>query len=202
MAQLVYVFNRDNAANLTISSPLEAHKSHNLCFAMCAVDCGFDNPQFAAIELDYADADQDSSGEAAQEAQKHLTFYELDLGLNHVVRKWTEPVDNGANLLLMVPGGADGPSGVLICAENFVIYKKEGHPDVRAVLPRRSDLAGDRGVLIVAHATHKLKSGFFFLLQVRALSVCFASPRLSRVAVGAPGVLVSVVLAPHCGRDH
>jgi splicing factor 3B subunit 3 len=34
-----------------------------------------------------------------------LTFYELDLGLNHVVRKWTEPVDNGANLLLMVPGG-------------------------------------------------------------------------------------------------
>jgi splicing factor 3B subunit 3 len=49
--------------------------------------------------------EQDSSGEAAQEAQKHLTFYELDLGLNHVVRKWTEPVDNGANLLLMVPGG-------------------------------------------------------------------------------------------------
>lgn len=61
MAQLVYVFNRDNAANLTISSPLEAHKSHNLCFAMCAVDCGFDNPQFAAIELDYADADQVSA---------------------------------------------------------------------------------------------------------------------------------------------
>jgi splicing factor 3B subunit 3 len=57
----VYVFNRDNAANLTISSPLEAHKSHNLCFAMCAVDCGFDNPQFAAIELDYADADQVSA---------------------------------------------------------------------------------------------------------------------------------------------
>ena len=61
---------------------------------------------------------------------------------------------------------ADGPSGVLICAENFVIYKKEGHPDVRAVIPRRSDLPGDRGVLIVSHATHKLKAGFFFLLQV------------------------------------
>jgi hypothetical protein len=58
---------------------------------------------------------QDFTGEAAQEAQKHLTFYELDLGLNHVVRKWTEPVDNGANMLLTVPGGADGPSGVLVC---------------------------------------------------------------------------------------
>ncbi len=29
---------------------------------------------------------QDPTGEAASVAQKHLTFYELDLGLNHVVR--------------------------------------------------------------------------------------------------------------------
>lgn len=56
---------------------------------------------------------------------------------------------------------------VQVCAENFVIYKRENHPDVRAVIPRREDLPGERGVLIVAHATHKLKSGFFFLLQVR-----------------------------------
>eukprot|EP00854_Cymbomonas_tetramitiformis_P004112 gene4112-5087_t len=163
--KLVYVFNRDTAANLTISSPLEAHKSHTLVFCIIAMDCGFDNPIFAAIELDYMDADQDSTGEAAAEAQKHLTFYELDLGLNHVVRKYSEPVDNGANMLLTVPGGADGPSGVLVCAENFVIYKKEGHPDVRAVIPRRNDLPGDRGVLLIASTTSKVKSGFFFLVQ-------------------------------------
>jgi len=47
---------------------------------------------------------QDPTGEAASEAQKHLTYYELDLGLNHVVRKWSDPVDNGANLLIPVPG--------------------------------------------------------------------------------------------------
>jgi hypothetical protein len=29
-----------------------------------------------------------------------LTFYELDLGLNHVVRKWSEPTDPRANLLV------------------------------------------------------------------------------------------------------
>jgi hypothetical protein len=56
--KFVYVLNRDSAANLTISSPLEAHKSHNICFALTALDCGFDNPTFAAIELDYSDADQ------------------------------------------------------------------------------------------------------------------------------------------------
>ncbi len=29
-----------------------------------------------------------------------LTFYELDLGLNHVVRKWSEATDPRANLLV------------------------------------------------------------------------------------------------------
>jgi splicing factor 3B subunit 3 len=56
--KFVYVLNRDAAANLTISSPLEAHKSHNVVFSVAALDCGFDNPVFATIELDYSDADQ------------------------------------------------------------------------------------------------------------------------------------------------
>ncbi|CAH9121286.1 unnamed protein product [Cuscuta epithymum] len=163
--KLVYVLNRDTAARLTISSPLEAHKSHTITYSICGVDCGFDNPIFAAVELDYSEADQDPTGQAASEAQKHLTFYELDLGLNHVSRKWSEQVDNGANLLVTVPGGADGPSGVLVCAENFVIYKNQGHPDIRAVIPRRADLPAERGVLIVSAAMHKQKSMFFFLLQ-------------------------------------
>lgn len=99
--------------------------------------------------------------------QKHLTLYELDLGVNNVIRKWSDPVDNGANLLVAVPGGGDGPGGVLVCSENFIIYKNQDHEDVRAVIPRRSDLIGDRGVLIVCYATHKKKAYSFFLVQVR-----------------------------------
>ncbi|CAD7703734.1 unnamed protein product, partial [Ostreobium quekettii] len=165
--KFVYVLNRDNAAKLTISSPLEAHKAKHIVFSICGLDCGFDNPVFAAIELDYENADQDATGEAASQAQKHLTHYELDLGLNHVMRKASEPIDNGANLLIPVPGGADGPGGVLVCAENFIMYRTaESTDEVRAVIPRRTDLPADRGVLIVSYATHKRKSMFFFLVQV------------------------------------
>jgi len=71
---------------------------------------------------------QDPTGEAAAEAQKHLSLYELDLGLNHVSRKWSQPVDNGANMLIPVPGGGDGPGGVLVCAENFIIYNNQVSP--------------------------------------------------------------------------
>ena len=61
---------------------------------------------------------------------------------------------------------SDGPGGVLVCAENFIIFKNEDHPDVRAVIPRRSNLSEDRGVLIVSHATHKQRSRIYFFVQV------------------------------------
>lgn len=112
--KFVYVLNRDADARLTISSPLEAHKSHHIVYDVVGLDMGFDNPQFAAIELDYSEADQDPTGEAAQEAEKHLVVYELDLGLNTVVRKYSEPIDTGASMLIAVPGVADGGPGGLI----------------------------------------------------------------------------------------
>ena len=58
-----------------------------------------------------------------------MTYYELDLGLNHVTRKWTSRTDDNANLLISVPGGSDGPGGVLVCAENCIIYKNIDHDD-------------------------------------------------------------------------
>lgn len=50
--KLVYILNRDSAARLTISSPLEAHKSHTLLYHTVGVDVGFENPMFACLELD------------------------------------------------------------------------------------------------------------------------------------------------------
>ncbi len=75
--KLVYILNRDSAAKLTISSPLEAHKSHTIQYYITGVDVGFENPIFAAIELDYSEVDNDPTGQAFQEAQKHLTYYEV-----------------------------------------------------------------------------------------------------------------------------
>jgi len=136
--KLVFILNRDSQARLTISSPLEAHKSNTICFALVGVDVGFENPMFACLEVDYEESDQDHTGEAFAETQQSLTFYELDLGLNHVVRKYSEPLEHYANMLIAVPGGAEGPSGVLICSENFIVYKNFGDQmDIKCPIPRR-----------------------------------------------------------------
>ncbi|KAJ3532553.1 hypothetical protein NMY22_g7695 [Coprinellus aureogranulatus] len=173
-AKLVYILNRDAAANLTISSPLEAHKANAIIHHIVGVDVGFENPMFAALEVDYSDADADPTGEAFNRTEKMLTYYELDLGLNHVVRKWSEPTDPRANLLVQVPGGQlassdryDGPSGVLVCCEDHIIYRHMNAPQHRVPIPRRKGPLEDpkRGVIITTAVMHKMKGAFFFLLQ-------------------------------------
>jgi len=128
---------------------------------------GFENPVFACLEVDFTEADQDPTGEAVDSVQKVLTYYELDLGLNHVVRKWSDPVDNRSNLLVPVPGGTDGPSGVLVCSENNITWKHFNKAELRCPIPRRKHVLEDknRGLMIVSWGMHKSKNIFFFLLQ-------------------------------------
>ncbi|KAJ9100377.1 pre-mRNA-splicing factor rse1 [Naganishia adeliensis] len=176
-AKLVYILNRNAEGKLFPSSPLEAHKPQAIISAMVGCDVGYDNPLYACLETSYEEADADSTGEAFERAQKMLAFYELDLGLNHVVRKETIPTDNRANLLVQVPGGQsaqtdrfEGPSGVLVCCEDHIMWQHHDAPSHRVPIPRRRNpLAAEdeepRGIIIVAAVLHKIKGSFFFLLQ-------------------------------------
>ncbi|KAF4511313.1 hypothetical protein G6O67_003121 [Ophiocordyceps sinensis] len=176
--KLVYVLNRiagasaegNLAAELTISSPLEAHKPGVVVIAMVALDVGFANPVFAALEVDCSEVDQDATGQAMEEVQTQLVYYELDLGLNHVVRKWSETVDPTASMLFQIPGEKDGPSGVLVCGQESITFMHSNQNPLRVPIPRRRGATEDpsRKRSIVAGIMHKLKGSsgaFFFLLQ-------------------------------------
>jgi splicing factor 3B subunit 3 len=155
--KLVYVFNRNAQAELTISSPLEAHKSGTLVFSLVALDVGYANPVFASLETDYSNLDQDTSGQAYADVE--LVYYELDLGLNHVVRKWSEAVDPTSSLLFQVPGGNDGPSGVLVCGEESITYRHSNQEAFRIPIPRRRGALEDpqRKRTIVCGVMHRPK---------------------------------------------
>ncbi|MCJ1379572.1 pre-mRNA-splicing factor rse1 [Xylographa soralifera] len=165
--KLVYVLNRNAQAELTISSPLEAHKPQTLVFALVGLDVGYENPVFAALEVDYTESDQDPTGEAFDTIEKSLVYYELDLGLNHVVRKWSDPVDRTATMLFQVPGGADGPSGVLVCGLDNITYRHSNQDSFRVAIPRRRGATEnpERKRSIISGVMHKMRGAFFFLLQ-------------------------------------
>ena len=165
--KIVYVLNRNAQAALTISSPLEAHKPGVLVFDLISLDVGYENPVFAAIETEYLESDQDPTGQAFEDVEKQLVYYELDLGLNHVVRKWADTIDRSATRLFQVPGGSDGPSGVLVCGIDNVTYRHSNQDAFRVPIPRRRGVLEnpERKRTIVAGIMHKIRNQFFLLLQ-------------------------------------
>ena len=159
-------------AKTLIASPLEAHRTRTIVFATTGVDNGYDNPIFAVLEQQYPQDDIHTPTPTTTSAHdddeddahhKQLAYYELDLGLNHLSRKWAVSVPPTACCLAALPGGAEGPSGVLVGSENFLSYY---HPDlsepVHSVVPRRSLEPSTRGVLMTHLVIHKQKKGKFF----------------------------------------
>lgn len=103
---------------------------------------------------------------------KTLTYYELDLGLNHVVRKWSEVIDARSNYLISVPGGNDGPSGVLVCSENYITWMHQDCESIRIPIPRRPNRMDnylgedqERGVIIISSVLLKMKHALFIFVQ-------------------------------------
>jgi splicing factor 3B subunit 3 len=67
------------------------------------------------------------------------------------------------DLHLLVPGGTDGPGGVLVCAENCIYYRKPNHSVVKINIPRRSSHSGS--LLIISSAMHRTKDKFVIFVQ-------------------------------------
>ena len=184
--KLVYVFNRDATGKPTIASPLEAHRTRTLTFDSVGLDNGYDNPIFATIELQYPDT-EDAVGESVDEIEKQLAYYELDLGLNHVSRRWATSTHRTACCLAALPGGADGPSGVLVGGEDWIEYLHESiqatprdgtdivkeYSRVISAIPRRELHPVGKGILITRITVHRQKKSKFFALAQSELGDVF-----------------------------
>jgi splicing factor 3B subunit 3 len=165
--KFAYILNRDAMARLTISSPQETHKSHVITIDIVGVDVGYEHPQFAALEMDYGPVDQDHTAQALHSVQRKLVFYQLDLGLNNIIRVKEIPVPASSHRLISVLGGDDGPGGVLVCANDCIIHVKDDGEQRSVDVPRRADVeyGVDDGVLIVSHASLRTKDDFLVFAQ-------------------------------------
>lgn len=134
--KFVYILRIDQDKKIAISSPLPAHKNHTICFDIAACDVGWDNPIFASLEVDYGEKTNSFATINTGKVSKNVIFYELDLGLNHVARKYCEPVPDSAHRLMSVPGDIDGPGGVLVLCEDQIVYVKPSKKRLTCSVPR------------------------------------------------------------------
>lgn len=154
--KLVFTINRVDS-KLSVSSPLEANRPYIITYSLIGVDVGYDNPLFAALEVDYSTKDSQKI--------KMLNYYELDMGLNHVIRSGSYEVVFSAGHLIPVPGGEFGPSGVLVCSLGKIEYRTNFNKDTISItLPRRKDGPISE---IVCSVVHQMKKSFFILAQTQ-----------------------------------
>eukprot|EP00834_Sanchytrium_tribonematis_P003169 NODE_115_length_18417_cov_0.666012.p1 type:complete len:1040 gc:universal NODE_115_length_18417_cov_0.666012:1050-4169(+) len=156
--KITYILNRDDSKYL-ISSPLEINSNKTIVFDSCGVDVGFDNPVFAVLECQYDDATRNSDWYNFLE--KQVVFYELDLGLNTMILKFSHKVDSQSHKVIQVPSGL-GPSGVLVFAINSVTWVHPKNEPITAPYPQR-DL--DANVMVNCVTLFKSKKQFFYILQ-------------------------------------
>jgi hypothetical protein len=97
-------------------------------------------------------------------------------------------------MLLQVPGGQstshpdkfDGPSGVIVCCEDLLIYKHQNAKEHRVPIPKRDSPFSDpaQGVIIVAAVMHKMRVRllfffffFFFFWKSRLIDLIFCDEK-------------------------
>ena len=178
--KFVYIMNRDNENKMTISSPLEAHKNNVICYDLCGLDVGYYNPLFCAIEVDYGNFDDDDSFVNTGILYKNLTYYEMELSLNYVIRKVSLKIDKSANLLIPIPiyGNVNNSNngGVLVFCEDFVFFKdnfnainhKDFEFDVKCFFPQRLENVvseNKRKIMMINYSIYKKKEVFYILTQ-------------------------------------
>lgn len=147
--KLVYVVGRDGK----MGSGLLASVDDVVVTDVIGVDVGYENPVFAVLER--------------QNGKMWVVFYELELGLNHVVRKWKGEVDWSSNKLFQVPGTEGdtiGPSGVIVVSKNWIRYRNGRRIELDVRIPKRYGSNGE-DTIIVTGVMHRIRNAFFFLVQ-------------------------------------
>mgnify|MGYP000848908632 FL=1 len=110
---------------------------------MIALDVGQENAQFVCLEIDYGETDDKNSLVVKGGIRKILVYYEMDFGMNTVIRQKEIDVPESAHLLIPVPSLPDGPGGLIIVCENYLMYRNNKVQKAIAI-PRRHGRPTDR----------------------------------------------------------
>lgn len=160
--KLIYRSQTNDKGFFQISSPIESSMRHILTLNMCALDTGYENPVFAAIECSYDDQNNNRLPFALD-----LNYYELDQGLNHLVKRKADSIPLSVIHLVPLPGYI---GGIIVCCESFLIYD---HPyKQRLYLPLPTRTLSSK-TIILNHVVHRIRKNDFFILLQSHLGDCF-----------------------------
>lgn len=152
--KVAYLFSRSSQGKLLISSPIEMEIPQSVCFGLCALDTGFENPAFLSLEA--------SPNEGVE-----LVKLVLDLGLNTLVRERAIRLQTAPALLIPTFAWGETPGGALLVFDDRVELLDNTLESIgtHRFPPRIDSYEGQRLYRPVAHALYRHGEFRFCLLQ-------------------------------------
>ncbi|CAI5758356.1 unnamed protein product [Candida verbasci] len=146
--------NIDEDGSINLSDPLEANTKNLYTLKLVSLDTDYGNPLFIALEINEFD-------------DLLLNYYELDMGLNHIVRKKSTKVEEpykDLNYIIPLPSYIEG---IFTFGKNWCCFQKFNNGEnIYLPLPKRSK---SQDSIIISHVSHimkrKTKEDFFILVQ-------------------------------------
>jgi hypothetical protein len=159
------------AKEMLLEGPLQCEydEGYQIIYDLVNVDKDAAVPHFAALVAETSEFKADAT------VNKYITYYKMDISstASSLARVSSYETDADANKLLNVPGPGDeagGPGGLLVMSENWICYVKEGADELRAPIPRRSNLDINKGTLITASAVYRYVISLLLLCDVISLT--------------------------------
>ena len=96
-----------------------------------------------------------------------IALYEMDFGMNTVIRRKQFKVDKSGHMLIPVPNAPEGPGGFIALLENYLIYHKNITDEDNSEVIRFPFCAGSaqRKIQFTSYATYRQKGTFFILIS-------------------------------------
>ena len=153
---------KEDKNSYRLSSPLEANSPTSIVFDLIGIDTGYEDIVFASLESNYGELDDPESIINTGIKTKDLVFFNVNLGLNNVVKSGSVKVDNSANMLLTFTD--EDPVIVVVEENKFTVYDIQSNQLSSLDFFQRIDMQSNRCPFIVK-SFYKHKKVVFYLLQ-------------------------------------
>ena len=166
--KIAFLTKRENLDDFAISSPIEANLENLICFDIVGIDIGYENPFFVSLEVNYGDQYDKHSILNTGVIKKKMVFYEIDLGLNSILKKKEIFVNNNSLKILNLNKEKNRDACFfLVCKNEIFLYDTKGTVLDQIFILRRIDrvLKKKNDLEFINYCFFKHKKYIFYLLQ-------------------------------------
>lgn len=131
---------------LKVSSPVEANIPNQICFDIQALDVGFENPVFVALEVEYGNLDDKMATVNTGIVKKKLNLYEMNLGINNMVLMKTIETERSAYKIITHLTEKENKQFQVISNHQILSYNYKGEIMHTLKMPQRIEFLEEDSV--------------------------------------------------------